>query len=51
MLTLIQQWQDALGDRQALHTEQHKPKEVDYSTFQQRRDRWQPDWIYDKYYR
>ena len=51
MLTLMQQWQQSLGDRQVLHIDNPKPKAVDYSTFQQRRDRWQPDWIYHKYYR
>jgi arylsulfatase A-like enzyme len=48
---LMQQWQQTLGDAQALQTEHPKPQAVDYSHFKQRRDRWQPDWIYDKYYR
>ncbi len=47
----MQEWQKTLGDKQQLQTDTPKPKEVDYSSFQQRRDRWQPDWIYEKYYR
>ena len=45
------QWQKTLGDEQALRTDNPKPKEVDYSEFKQLRDRWQPDWIFKKYFR
>ena len=47
----MQQWQQTLGDAQALQSEHPKPQAVDYRDFKQRRDRWQPDWIDDKYYR
>jgi hypothetical protein len=47
----MQEWQKTLGDKQQLKTDNPKPKEVDYSSFEQRRDRWQPDWIYEKYFR
>jgi arylsulfatase A-like enzyme len=51
LLGLMQQWQGSLGDTQPLQSAAPRPKEVDYSTFKQRRDRWQPDWIYEKYFR
>jgi len=51
LMTSMQEWQKTLGDEQQLHTETPKPKEVDYSSFKQRRDRWQPDWIFKKYFR
>lgn len=44
-------WQKHLGDHQPLRSNKPKSKEVDYSSFKQTRDRWQPDWIYDKYFR
>ena len=51
LMTSMQEWHKTLGDEQALHTDTPKPKEVDYSGFKQRRDRWQPDWIFKKYFR
>ena len=51
LTALMLQWQETLGDDQALRSENPKPKQVDYSNFKQRRDRWQPDWIYEKYFR
>ncbi|MEO1856421.1 MAG: sulfatase-like hydrolase/transferase [Rubritalea sp.] len=51
LMDSMQQWQKKLGDEQALHSDTPKAKEVDYSEFKQRRDRWQPDWIFKKYFR
>jgi hypothetical protein len=51
LMASMKEWQKTLGDGQKLRTDNPKPKEVDYSSFKQRRDRWQPDWIYKKYFR
>ena len=51
LMASMLQWQKTLGDEQALRSDTPKPKEVDFSDFKQRRDRWQPDWIFEKYFR
>lgn len=51
-LTLaIKDWQEKLGDEQALVSDSPKSKTYDHTKFKQKRDRWQPDWIYEKYFR
>lgn len=44
-------WQQMLGDDQPLVSETPKGKSYDHTKFVQKRDRWQPDWIYEKYFR
>lgn len=43
-------WQKELDDGQALTSDRPKVKEYDHTKFKQKRDRWQPDWIYEKYF-
>jgi arylsulfatase A-like enzyme len=46
----MRQWQSRLGDTQSLTVDNPKSLDVDYSTFKRKLDRWQPDWIREKYF-
>jgi len=51
LTALIKDWQQELGDDKPLTSETPKPMHYDHTQFKQKRDRWQPDWIYEKYFR
>lgn len=50
LTALMKQWQDKVGDKQALTTDRPKPKEVTFDGFLRKADQWQPDWILKKYF-
>ena len=47
---LMREWQARVGDDHPLTVENPKPKEIDLSGREQSRDRWQPEWIFEKYF-
>jgi arylsulfatase A-like enzyme len=47
---LMQQWQKSLGDTQPLTVENPKPKTITFDNTRRSLDRWQPQWIRDKYF-
>ncbi|MFK7851497.1 MAG: sulfatase-like hydrolase/transferase [Akkermansiaceae bacterium] len=51
LTTSMGEWQKTLGDDQALSSTNPKSKDYDYTKFKQKRDRWQPDWIFKKYFK
>lgn len=50
LTSAMKKWQQRVGDDQPLASRERKSMEYDPSRFEQKRDRWQPDWIYDKYF-
>lgn len=50
LTNLMRDWQQQVGDTQALSVPNPGPKEIDLSGRKQTRDRWQPDWIFEKYF-
>lgn len=50
MRELLRQWQQKTGDPQPLSTPNPKPKWVELSGRKRLPDRWQPEWIRDKYF-
>lgn len=48
---MMKDWQKKLDDAQPLSSDRPKSMDYDPTKFVQKRDRWQPDWIYDKYFR
>ncbi|UCF35444.1 MAG: sulfatase-like hydrolase/transferase [Acidobacteriota bacterium] len=50
MSSLISEWQTRLGDTQPLSVEDPLPMDVDLTGFKREPDRWQPDWIVEKYF-
>ncbi len=51
LLGIMRGWQKRLGDTQPLEVESPQTLEVDYSGFERKLDRWQPQWIREKYFR
>ena len=47
---LMREWQAKVGDDHPLLVENPKPKEIDFTGREQTRDRWQPEWIFEKYF-
>jgi len=47
---LMEQWQKTLGDTQSLTVENPKPRTVKFDNAKRTLDRWQPQWIRDKYF-
>ena len=47
---LLEEWQEHLGDDQALSSEDPGPLEIDLTGRERKPDRWQPDWIVEKYF-
>lgn len=47
---LMREWQARVGDDHPLTVENPKPKEIDLTGRKQSRDRWQPEWIFEKYF-
>ena len=50
LLARMGEWQERLGDSRSLTVESPESLDVDYSTFERKLDRWQPQWIRDKYF-
>ncbi len=48
--TRMQQWQARLGDDQPLMMANPKPKTISFEGYLRKPDRWQPDWIVEKYF-
>ena len=46
----MRQWQAAVGDTDPLEVANPNPKEIDLTGREQSRDRWQPAWIFEKYF-
>ena len=46
----MREWQDKVGDSDPLSVADPQPKEVDLTGQRQNRDRWQPAWIFEKYF-
>jgi arylsulfatase A-like enzyme len=51
MFALLEQSQKNAGDTQRLTTDNPKPKEIDLTGRKREPDRWQPNWIVEKYFR
>ena len=50
LTALMREWQDKVGDSDPLTVPDPQPKEIDLTGHRQSRDRWQPDWIFEKYF-
>ena len=50
MTVLLEEWQEHLGDDQALSSENPAPLKVDLTGRERQPDRHQPDWIVEKYF-
>ncbi len=50
LTALLKQWQERSGDTLPLTVENPKPKEIDLTGRERKPDRWQPEWIIEKYY-
>lgn len=51
MLTLLEKWQNKVDDKLPLTSKNPKPLEIDLSGHKRKPDRWQPQWIVDKYFK
>jgi len=50
MTALLEEWQDRLGDQQPLQVSDLQPREIDLTGHSRAPDKWQPQWIVDKYF-
>jgi arylsulfatase A-like enzyme len=50
LLRLMKQWQHQVGDTVSLPTENKPPAPIDLTGRKRTPDRWQPDWIVEKYF-
>ena len=50
MMQMLRDWQLSTGDPHPLTAAEQEPMEYDYSQIERRADRWQPDWIREKYF-
>ena len=50
LTALLQDWQQQLGDTQALTVPSPQPTTIDLSDADRFPDQWQPDWIVQKYF-
>ena len=46
----MREWQRTVGDDHPLSITEPQPKEIDMTGRKQNRDRWQPAWIFEKYF-
>lgn len=51
LTSLMKDWQNKVGDKQPLTVDNPKPREVRYDDFVRKPDKWQPQWIIDKYFK
>ena len=47
---LMKSWQRKVGDLSPLSVANPGPKEIDFRTVERTLDRWQPEWIREKYF-
>ena len=47
---LMKRWQKTVGDPSPLRVANPGPKEIDFRTIERTLDRWQPEWIREKYF-
>ena len=50
MMALMESWRTRLGDRVPLRVEHPEPMQPEYNRRKRTPDRWQPQWIRDKYF-
>lgn len=50
LTTLLERWQERVGDTHPLTVAEPAPKEIDLTGRERSRDRWQPAWIFEKYF-
>jgi arylsulfatase A-like enzyme len=50
MTSMLEGWQERIGDRQALSVDEVKPEAIDLTGREREPDRWQPKWIVEKYF-
>ena len=50
LTALMREWQGKVGDSDPLTVPDPGPKEIDLAGRERRRDRWQPAWIFEKYF-
>ena len=48
--TMLVEWQSLVGDKQILEVSTPNPKVIDLTGKSRKPDRWQPDWIINKYF-
>jgi len=46
----MKRWQKTVGDPSPLSAPDPGPKEIDFRTIERVLDRWQPEWIREKYF-
>jgi arylsulfatase A-like enzyme len=51
LTALMKGWQAKVGDTQPLAVDDPRPKGVSFEGYIRKPDRWQPDWIVEKYFR
>lgn len=50
LMRLLVEWQQRVGDRQPLSTDKPQPMKIDMSGTRRQPDKWQPEWIVEKYF-
>jgi arylsulfatase A-like enzyme len=50
LTALLKQWQEKVGDTQSLTVENPKPKMINLTGREREPDKWQPEWIIEKYF-
>ena len=50
LTTMLVEWQSLVGDKQILEVSTPNPKVIDLTGKSRKPDRWQPDWIINKYF-
>lgn len=50
MLAEMRRWQEHFGDASPLYVDKPQSKEIDLSGRERKPDRWQPEWIIEKYF-
>lgn len=51
LTALMKDWQQKVGDTQKLVVDKPKSKDVRFDDFDRKPDKWQPDWIVEKYFK
>ena len=51
MMHLLEKWQARMGDPKPLAADEKEPMAFDYDRIERRPDRWQPEWVLERYFR
>ena len=50
MMHLLESWQARMGDPKPLSADEKEPMAFDYDRIERRPDRWQPEWVLERYF-